>query len=90
MVNITKYFSIDYLTTHHIQDKVSDANTNIYNRFKDKDIVLNEGEFLIVPKGVEHCPKAEEEAHIMLLEPKSTLNTGDVINEKTVEKLEWI
>lgn len=43
---------------------------------------MNEGEFLIVPKGVEHCPKAEEEVHIMLLEPKSTLNTGDVVNEK--------
>ena len=59
-------------------------------QFKDKDIVLDEGEFLIVPKGVEHCPKTEEEAHIMLLEPKSTLNTGDVVNEKTVETLEWI
>lgn len=51
---------------------------------------MNEGEFLIVPKGVEHCPKAEEEVHIMLLEPKSTLNTGDVVNEKTVETLGWI
>lgn len=51
-------------------------------QFKDENIILNEGEFLIVPKGVEHCPKAEEEVHIMLLEPKSTLNTGDVVNEK--------
>ena len=54
-------------------------------QFKDRDVVLNTGEFLIVPKGVEHCPKADEEAHIMLLEPKTTLNTGNVINEKTVE-----
>ena len=59
-------------------------------RFRDQDIVLNEGEFLIVPKGVEHCPYAEETADVLLLEPKTTLNTGNVINEKTVEELEWI
>ncbi|MEX2088600.1 MAG: cupin domain-containing protein, partial [Bacteroidota bacterium] len=43
-----------------------------------------------IPKGVEHLPVAEEEVHIMLLEPKSTLNTGNVISEKTVKELEWI
>ncbi len=59
-------------------------------QFRGRDVVLNEGEFLIVPKGVEHCPKAEETADVLLLEPKSTLNTGDVINEKTVAELEWI
>ena len=59
-------------------------------QFRDRDVDLSEGEFLIVPKGVEHCPKSESGADVMLLEPKSTLNTGDVINERTVEKLEWI
>ncbi len=66
------------------------VNGSVTIQLRDKDVVLNPGEFLIVPKGIEHCPKADEEAHIMLLEPKSTLNTGDVVNEKTVAELEWI
>ncbi|CAI8964971.1 cupin domain-containing protein [Brevibacillus sp. RS1.1] len=59
-------------------------------KFRDKDVWLNEGEFLIVPKGVEHMPVAEEEVHVLLLEPKTTLNTGDQVNEKTVTDLETI
>jgi mannose-6-phosphate isomerase-like protein (cupin superfamily) len=58
-------------------------------RLRDSDLWLNEGELVIIPKGVEHCPVAEEEVHVMLLEPKSTLNTGDQKNERTVEA-EWI
>ncbi len=54
------------------------------------DVILDEGEFFIVPRGVEHNPIAEPECHIMLFEPKTTLNTGNVTNEKTVENLEWI
>lgn len=59
-------------------------------KFREKDIWLNEGEFIIVPKGVEHLPVAEEEVHVLLLEPKSTLNTGDQINERTVSNLQSI
>ena len=59
-------------------------------KLRDQDIWLEEGEFVIVPRGVEHLPIAEEEAHVMLLEPKSTLNTGDVQNERTVANLEMI
>jgi len=59
-------------------------------RFRDRDVWLQEGEFLIVPRGVEHLPIAEEEACVMLVEPKTTLNTGNVINERTMEKLERI
>ena len=59
-------------------------------KFRDGELVLNEGEFVIVPKGVEHMPVAEEEVWVILLEPKSTLNTGNVKNERTVEKLERI
>lgn len=66
------------------------VNGSVTIQLRDKDVVLNPGEFLIVPKGIEHCPKADEEAHIMLLEPKTTLNTGDVVNEKTVAELDWI
>ena len=50
----------------------------------DRDVVLDPGEFFVVPRGVEHKPEAEEEAHVLLLEPKSTLNTGNVVNERTV------
>src|ERR1700739_3506043 len=57
-------------------------------RFRDRDQLVHEGEFLIVPRGVEHQPVAEDEVHIMLLEPKSTLNTGNLENERTVRELE--
>ncbi len=59
-------------------------------RFRDRDVLVNEGEFLIVPKGVEHLPIAEEEVHVLLLEPKSTLNTGEEVNERTVSHLDYI
>jgi mannose-6-phosphate isomerase-like protein (cupin superfamily) len=59
-------------------------------RLRDREIVINEGEFLIVPRGVEHQPVAREECHILLFEPASTLNTGTVRNERTVEKLKFI
>ena len=52
--------------------------------------VVRAGEFVIVPKGVEHCPVADEEVHIVLIEPKSTLNTGNITNERTVAQLERI
>lgn len=59
-------------------------------KFRDKEELLSEGECIIIPKGVEHMPVAEEEVHVMLIEPKTTLNTGDVINERTVKELEEI
>ena len=52
---------------------------------RDRVITLNEGEFFIVPKGVEHRPVAEDEAHVLLLEPACTVNTGNVRSERTVE-----
>src|SRR4029079_19209615 len=57
---------------------------------RDKNIELNEGEFLIVPRGIEHRPVAEKEVWVMLFEPASTLNTGDVRNERTKTELEKI
>ena len=59
-------------------------------KFRTHEAVVREGEFVIVPHGVEHLPVAEEEAHIILLEPKSTLNTGNIVNERTVSQLERI
>ncbi len=59
-------------------------------RFREVDVTLEENEFLIVPKGVEHMPVAPEEAWVLLFEPKTTLNTGNVSNERTVADLERI
>jgi len=59
-------------------------------RFRERDVMVREGEFIIVPRGVEHMPVAEEEVHVVLFEPKSTLNTGNVRNERTRPELERI
>ena len=63
-------------------------------RFREKgaerEEIVNPSEFIIVPHGVEHLPSAQEECHILLLEPKTTLNTGNVQNERTVSVLEKI
>ena len=56
---------------------------------RDGEIRLEPGEFTIIPRGVEHCPVAEEEVHVMLIEPKTTVNTGNVSNERTAAA-EWI
>ena len=56
---------------------------------RDRTLQLGEGEMAVIPKGVDHRPVAEEEVWVVLLEPKSTLNTGNVTNERTVEP-EWI
>ena len=58
-------------------------------RLRERDLTVGEGEFVIIPKGQEHLPVAEDEVHVLLIEPKTTLNTGDVRNERTVEA-EWI
>ncbi len=57
-------------------------------RFRERDVEVQEGEMLIVPRGVEHLPVAAEEVHVLLVEPKSTLNTGNLRNERTVAALE--
>ncbi|PYT74177.1 MAG: cupin domain-containing protein [Acidobacteria bacterium] len=59
-------------------------------KFRDREAVVREGEFIIVPHGVEHCPTADEEVHVVLIEPKSTLNTGNLVNERTVAQLQRI
>jgi mannose-6-phosphate isomerase-like protein (cupin superfamily) len=58
--------------------------------FRDRSVTLEEGEFIVVPRGVEHRPVADEEAHILLFEPASTLNTGNIQGEMSVAKLDRI
>jgi len=62
----------------------------IWHHHDREDAVVREGEFVIVPHGVEHMPVADEEVHIILLEPRTTLNTGNIVNERTVSQLERI
>ena len=58
-------------------------------QLRDGDLVLGPGELVVVPRGVEHCPLAEtDDTHVVLIEPKTTLNTGNVRNERTVDELE--
>lgn len=59
-------------------------------QFRDGSVKLNEGEMFVVPKGVEHKPVAVQECHILLVEPAGTVNTGDVVDEKTAPNNVWI
>ena len=59
-------------------------------QFRDGRVILREGEMFIVPKGLEHRPVAEQECHILLVEPAGTINTGDIVNERTAANDVWI
>lgn len=59
-------------------------------KLKDRDVQLEEGEFIVIPHGVEHMPVADEEVEVLLIEPKTTLNTGNVTNERTLQELQQI
>jgi len=56
-------------------------------KLRDRDVEVGEGEFIIIPRGVEHMPVADQEAHVILFEPKTVLNTGNVTNERTRAEL---
>ena len=57
-------------------------------QLRDRDVHLEEGELFVVPRGVEHCPKADEETHVLLIEPRETVNTGDAGGKLTAEPVE--
>lgn len=65
-------------------------NGHLMIRLQDGDIHLDPGEFVIIPRGVEHLPVAEQDVQVLLLEPKTTVNTGSVTNERTVTDLKNI
>lgn len=89
-VKIVK-FTGEFLWHHHdIEDELFlVVKGRMRMRFRDRDVMVSPGEFIIVPKGVEHMPVAEGgDVHVVLLEPKTTLNTGNVQNERTVPVLD--
>lgn len=65
-------------------------NGHLQIHLRDGMVALNEGEMFVVPRGMEHKPFAEQECHILLIEPAGTVNTGDVVNEKTAANDVWI
>ncbi len=62
----------------------------LHLEMRNRTVTLEEGDFFVVPKGVEHKPVAEDEVHLLMFEPASTLNTGNVRNERTVDRLRRI
>lgn len=90
-VKLVKFLG-SFLWHHH--DDEDELFLVVKGRFRmelrDRTIELEEGEFLIVPRGVEHRPVADEEVQVLLFEPASTLNTGNVENERTVRELQRV
>jgi len=58
--------------------------------FRDRIVTINKGEFIIVPRGVEHCPCTDQEVHVLLFEPAGTLNTGNTESDRTLRDLDWL
>jgi mannose-6-phosphate isomerase-like protein (cupin superfamily) len=86
----------DFMWHHHdAEDELflvvkGELRMKIRENGSEREVKIGPGEFIIIPHGVEHLPSADEETHIMLLEPKSTLNTGNLQNERTIAELERI
>jgi|ERR1700722_15892295 mannose-6-phosphate isomerase-like protein (cupin superfamily) len=86
----------DFMWHHHdVEDELflvvkGALRMKIRENGTEREVVIHPGEFIIIPHGVEHFPSADEETHIMLLEPKSTLNTGNLENERTLAELQRI
>jgi len=89
LVKLVK-FQGDFVWHHH--EREDELFFVVRGRFtmklRDGDVAVEAGQFVVVPRGVEHCPYAAEECCVMLLEPATTLNTGNVKNERTVERLD--
>lgn len=90
-VKLTKLKGEFLWHTHDAEDEMFlVVKGELLIRLRDQEITVREGEFIVIPHGVEHQPVAQEEVEVVLFEPKDTLNTGNVENERTVSDLEWI
>ena len=85
-------FSDEFVWHHHDDEDelFLVVSGRLRMQFRDGDVVVEPGELIVVPRGVEHCPLAEGETHVVLIEPKATLNTGNVRNQRTVDELDRI
>lgn len=91
LVKVVKLLGEFIWHAHHQEDELFLVVVGrLRMEFRDRHVWLEAGELLVVPRGVEHRPVAVEEAHVLLFEPASTLNTGDVRNELAVQHLERI
>ena len=89
-------FKGDFLWHHHDNEDelflvIKGAmRMKVRDNGSEREFLVGPGEFVIIPRGVDHMPSADEETHVMLLEPKTTLNTGNVESERTVRELQEI
>ena len=91
MIKLVKFQGEFVWHKHDVEDELFLVVKGRFRmEYRDRHVWLEPGEFVIVPRGVEHRPVADEEAHVLLFEPATTLNTGNVRNERTVEQLERI
>lgn len=91
MVKLVKFEGEFFWHHHDVEDELFlVVKGKLVVHFRERSVAVDEGEFIVVPRGVEHKPEAVGEAHVLLFEPGSTLNTGNVRNERTVETLERV
>ena len=91
VVKLSKFQGEFVWHTHEHEDELFLVIQGSFDMLlRDGTVSVSEGEFVIVPRGVEHCPKADKEVHVMLFEPESTLNTGDASDDRTVQNPEHI
>jgi len=91
LVKLVKFKGEFIFHKHENEDELFMVIKGKFNmEYRDKTVEINEGDMVIVPRGVEHKPVAEEEVWVMLFEPTSTLNTGNLINERTKTQLETL
>jgi len=89
-VKIAKFKGEFVWHKHDLEDELFlVVKGNLLIKLRDRELSLESGEFVIIPKGVEHLPVALDEVHVVLIEPKSTVNTGDVGGERTVPS-QWV
>jgi len=90
-VKLAKFMGDFVWHTHDNEDEMFYVvSGELTIEFRDKTVHLKEKEFMVVPRGVEHRPSAQKEVHVLLFEPKQTLNTGNINNELTRDNLEKI
>lgn len=90
-VKVTKLHGEFHWHHHETEDELFLViKGRLLMQFREREVWIEPGELIVVPHGVEHRPVAPEEVHLILVEPAGTLNTGNVVNDRTVSEVEWI